>query len=156
SPPHVRKSCTIPPHHSVEEPAMSPPVRRSSRLFGRFVLFALLLAGGGGLAAVAQAPLPPRAHLKPGPQDTGDFPKRFTYSLSVDPHWIGKSDIFWYEYRTNAGKQWYRVNARVPSKEPLFDRAKVAGLLSEQVRKPLDPLQLPITRATLEDDGVKF
>src|SRR5262249_17780266 len=87
---------------------------------------------------------------------TNEFLRQFTYSLAVEPHWIGKSDLFWYEYRTHQGKQWYRVNARAKTKEPLFDRAKLAGLLSEQVRKPLDPLQLPLTRASVDDDGVKF
>ena len=59
-------------------------------------------------------------------------------------------------YRTSAGKQWYRVQPRDKTKEPLFDRVKLAALLSEEVRKPLDPLQVPLTRGALSDDGLKF
>ena len=131
---------------------MSLPVRRSSRLFGRFVLFALLLAGGGGLAAFAQAPAPQRANFKQAHKYTGDFLKQFTYSLTVDPHWIGKSDIFWYEYRTSTGKHFVRVNPQQGTRTPLFDRVKLATQLSEMTKKPLEPAQLPLTRVSVSDD----
>jgi dipeptidyl-peptidase-4 len=122
-----------------------------------------VLIGTSWLLTVTAAAQPPAettrltgANFKQAHKYSNEFLRQFTYSLLVDPHWIGKSDLFWYEYRTHQGKQWYRVNPRAKSKEALFDRAKLAGLLSEQVRKPLDPLQLPLTRASVDDDGVKF
>src|SRR5262249_46951695 len=87
---------------------------------------------------------------------SAEFIRQFVYSTSVAANWIGKSDTFWYEYRTSKGKQWYRVNPREATKEPLFDRVKLAAQLSEQARKPLDPLQLPLTRITLSDDAGKL
>src|SRR5262249_2032816 len=69
---------------------------------------------------------------------------------------VGKTDSFWYEYRTSKGRQWYLVNPAQAKKDPLFDRVKMAAQLSEEVRKPLDPLQLPIIRGSISDDGAKF
>ena len=111
-------------------------------------------------AATAQPPTaPPKvtgANFKLANKYSNDFLKQFIYSTAVEPHWIDKGDSFWYEYRTSSGKQWYRVNPGLKTKEPLFDRVKLAGQLSELVRKPLDPLQLPLTGASLSSDGAKF
>src|SRR5207249_9006825 len=54
------------------------------------------------------------------------------------------------------GKQWYKVQPSQAKKEPLFDRVKLAAQLSEAVRKPLDPIFLPVTRGSLSEDGAKF
>jgi dipeptidyl aminopeptidase/acylaminoacyl peptidase len=123
----------------------------------------VLLAAGGMLRAVTEAAPPPvemtrrtGANYKQARQYSNEFLRQFTYSTTVEPHWIGKTDSFWYEYQTSKGKQWYRVHPRDRSREPLFDRVQVAALLSEQVRKPLDPLQLPLARASLTDDAAKF
>ena len=120
----------------------------------------LLVFGLTALTATAQAPaeLTPvmSANFKQAHNYSSTFLRQFVYSTSVEPRWIGKTDGFWYEYRTSKGKQWYRVDPRGATKLPLFDRSRLAASLSEEVRKPLDPLQLPISRATLSEDGVKF
>jgi hypothetical protein len=36
--------------------------------------------------------------------------EKMVFSISVDPHWLKKSDRFWYEYETPAGKKWYIVD----------------------------------------------
>jgi dipeptidyl-peptidase 4 len=82
--------------------------------------------------------------------------RQFVYDTSVTPHWIGKTDIFWYSFRTSQGTNYYRVNPKLKTKEPLFDRAKLGTLLSEMVRKPLDPASLPITRLSVNDEGTKL
>ena len=82
--------------------------------------------------------------------------RQFVYDTSVTPNWIGKSDSFWYSFRTSAGVNYYRVNPKTSSREPLFDQAKLAALLSEMVQKPLEATLLPITRATMNDEGTKF
>jgi dipeptidyl-peptidase 4 len=122
----------------------------------------LLLVVGGVLLTVSRAEQPPaemarpRANFKQAHRYSNEFLRQFIYTTAVEPHWIGKTDAFWYEYRTSKGKQWYRVRPHDRSKEALFDRVRMAALLSEQVRKPLDPLQLPLTNASLTDDGAKF
>jgi dipeptidyl aminopeptidase/acylaminoacyl peptidase len=126
------------------------------------VVVALCVSAGMmiSLVAVAQSPAPAArvmgANFKQANRYSDAFLKGFTYSTSVEPQWIGKTDVFWYEYRTSKGKDWYKVYPSQAKKEQLFDRVKLAGQLSEEVRKPLDPLQLPITRATMSDDGAKF
>jgi hypothetical protein len=136
------------------------PLLRNLRL--KSPLLGLLVLGALAFGLVAQAQSPSQttrvsgANYKQANKFSEAFLKQFTYSTSVEPHWIGKSDAFWYEYRTSQGKQWYKVQPSQAKKEPLFDRVKLAGQLSVEVRKPLDPLQLPLTRGSLSDDGAKF
>jgi dipeptidyl-peptidase-4 len=133
-------------------------------LFRRLCSIRLVVPLAAGLllavVASAQPPAAPArvtgANFKLANKYSNEFLKQFIYSTTVEPHWIGKTDLFWYEYRTSTGKQWYRVNPGLKTKDPLFDRVKLAGQLSESVRKPLDPLQLPLIGASLSDDGVKF
>jgi dipeptidyl-peptidase 4 len=80
----------------------------------------------------------------------------FLYDTAVNPVWIGKTDNFWYSYRTNSGSNYYRVNPKLGVKEPLFDRDKLATQLSAMVQKPLEPGLLPLTRITLNDEGTKL
>lgn len=35
---------------------------------------------------------------------------KLVFSTSVDPHWLKKSDRFWYTYETTNGKNWYIVD----------------------------------------------
>jgi dipeptidyl-peptidase-4 len=123
----------------------------------------IVLVAIGALLAISGAAQPPAertrsagANFKQANKFSNELLKQFMYSAAIEPHWIGKSDSFWYEYRTSKGKQWYRVNPGLKVKEPLFDRVKLAGVLSEETHKPLDPLQLPLTQGSLSDDGAKF
>jgi dipeptidyl aminopeptidase/acylaminoacyl peptidase len=85
-----------------------------------------------------------------------DFLRQFVYSTSVLPSWIGKSDDFWYSYRTSKGTTWWRVDPKQATKTPLFDHAKLATQLSEAVKKPLEAAQLPLNRLTINDEGTKI
>jgi dipeptidyl aminopeptidase/acylaminoacyl peptidase len=77
----------------------------------------------------------------------------FVYSTAVVPNWIGKTDEFWYEYRTSKGKHFVRVSPRQGTRGPLFDAVKLATQLSEMTRKPLEPALLPLARVRVSDDG---
>jgi dipeptidyl aminopeptidase/acylaminoacyl peptidase len=85
-----------------------------------------------------------------------DFLRQFVYSTSVTPSWIGKTDEFWYSYRTSKGTTWWRVDPKRANKAPLFDHAKLATQLSEAVKKPLEAAQLPLNRLTISDEGTKI
>src|SRR5437764_314131 len=101
----------------------------------------LLIMSGLMFGLVAQAQQPTRvagANFKQANKYADAFLKQFTYSMSVEPNFIGKSDAFWYVFQTSTGRQWYKVSPNPAKKEPLFDRVKLAGQLSEEVRKPLD------------------
>src|SRR5581483_3778448 len=66
-----------------------------------------------------------RANYKLANQFNKNYVRQFVYDTSVTPHWIGKTDTFWYSYRTSQGTNYYRVNPKLKTKEPLFDRAKL-------------------------------
>lgn len=129
-----------------------PSLAKNLRLLGLLVATGLMFS----LVASAQTPTRVVANYKQANRYSDAFLKQFTYSTAVEPQWIGKSDAFWYEYRTSKGKQWYKVTPGQAKKEPLFDRVKLAAQLSEQVRKPLDPLTLPVTRGSISEDGARF
>lgn len=144
---------------------MSQPVvrSRSKSQLRRGVLglvFLLIPAGWLLLPAASQTPadaqLVKGANFKQAYKYSSEFLKQFVYSNSVTANWIGSSDMFWYQFNTSKGKQWYRVNAREGTKEPLFDRVKLGAQLSELVRKPLDPQRLPLTQVSLSDEATKL
>ncbi len=80
----------------------------------------------------------------------------FLYDTSVTPHWIGKSDHFWYSFRTSDGTNYYKVNPRLATRERLFDRDKLGNLLSSMVQKPLEPALLAIERLVVNDEASKI
>jgi dipeptidyl-peptidase 4 len=87
---------------------------------------------------------------------SNEFLQQFSYDTAVTPHWIGKTDGFWYSYRTSGGTHYWRVDPEKGAKTPLFDQGRLATLLSETVHKPTDANQLPITRVSLNEDGTRL
>ncbi|MFO0881654.1 MAG: prolyl oligopeptidase family serine peptidase [Gemmataceae bacterium] len=80
----------------------------------------------------------------------------FTYSTLVMPSWIGKSDRFWYAYRTSKGTQFYLVDPTKKDKRPLFDHDRLAAQLADQTRKPIEGHSLPISQGKVNDEGTIF
>lgn len=86
--------------------------------------------------------------------------------LSVSANWIEESDIFWYSYKTPAGKNYYYVNAATRSKVPLFDSRYMAAEIRKLSHRPYNELDLPLrniefekkstTRFTFMVDSLKF
>ena len=64
------------------------------------------------------------------------------FSLSVDPHWLKKSDRFWYMYETTEGKKWYIVDPAKGEKKVLFDNADLAAKITRIVKDPFDAQHL--------------
>ena len=84
---------------------------------------------------------------------SSSYLRQRTYSTSVQPNWIGKTDRFWYSYRTAAGTRYSIVDPIASTKHPLFDHERLAGQLSVELRKPIDALTLSLRRAKVDDDG---
>lgn len=97
-----------------------------------------------------------RANYRQAFHFNAEFLRQFVYSTSVTPQWIGKTDTFWYSYRTSRGTDYWRVDPKSATKNPLFDRAKLAMQLSELTQKPVDPAQLPLERPSLNEGGTKL
>jgi dipeptidyl aminopeptidase/acylaminoacyl peptidase len=64
--------------------------------------------------------------------------------LAVNANWIEESDIFWYSFKTSAGKNYFYVNAVTKSKLPMFDSKYMASELRKLTHHPYNDLDLPI------------
>ncbi len=107
-------------------------------------------------AAPAEQERARRANYKQAFKYSADYLKQFVYDTAVLPNWVGKTDTFWYSFRTSQGTRYWRVNPRQGSKEPLFDHVKLGTLLSEATQKPLEARMLPLTRVSINDEGSKL
>ena len=86
--------------------------------------------------------------------------------LAVNANWIEESDIFWYSFKTSAGKNYFYVNAATKSKQPMFDSKYMASELRKLTHHPYNDLDLPIkdikfekkstTKFTFVVDSTKF
>ncbi len=86
--------------------------------------------------------------------------------LSVNAHWIAGSDVFWYSYKTSAGKNFYIVDASAKSKKLMFDSKFMAAELRKLTLHPYNDLDLPInnlkflhkstSRVTFKVDSIQF
>lgn len=87
---------------------------------------------------------------------SSSYLRQFVYDTAVRPNWIGESDQFWYSFRNSAGTHYWRVIPERATKEPLFDRNRLASQLSELTRKPQDPAQLVLGRAQVNSEGTEL
>lgn len=86
--------------------------------------------------------------------------------LAVDANWIEESDIFWYSFKTSAGRNFYYVNAATKAKQLLFDSKYMAAELRKLTNRPYNELDLPLkeikfekkstTKFTFMVDSIKF
>jgi dipeptidyl aminopeptidase/acylaminoacyl peptidase len=117
----------------------------------------LLLCGG---ASPAAAPSDSNRITRPNYQQamkyTTDFLRQYVYDSSVNPQWIGKTEVFWYSFRTSKGTRYWKVNSQLATKEPLFDHARLAMALSQEAKKPYEQHALPLSRGRMNDEGTKF
>ena len=133
---------------------MSTRTLKPARIAARAI--AALGLGFTVIAAGADRDAPKTPNYKKAIQFGAAELRPFVYDTAINPNWIGKTDSFWYSFRTSEGTAYYRVNSRLGTKDPLFDRVKLGTLLTETLQKPFDPATLPITRLTLNDEGSKL
>ena len=75
--------------------------------------------------------------------------EKIIFSTTVDPHWLKKSDRFWYIYETTEGKKWYIVDPATAGRRLMFDNDKMAAAISRIVKDPFDAKHLGL-------DSLKF
>lgn len=78
--------------------------------------------------------------------------QRVTYSSTLQPRWIGKTDSMWYNWRNRQGTGFYLVYPPTKVKRPLFDHVKLAAALATAHRKPYEPNALPFTTLNFTKD----
>src|SRR5438309_845266 len=96
--------------------------------------------------ARADRQAPARANYKQALKYSAANLAPLTYSSTVMPGWIGKTDSFWYAYRTSKGTAYWQVDPGQKTKKPLFDHEKLASQLAELSRKPVEATQLSLSR----------
>ena len=78
--------------------------------------------------------------------------RKMVYSTSVEPHWLKRSQRFWYEYESPNGKYWYIVDPATRNKKMLFDPAGLAAEITLIMRDPLNEQHLPIEKLKFTED----
>jgi len=83
---------------------------------------------------------------------------KMVFTTSVDPHWLKKSDRFWYVYETSEGKKWYIVDPAKGEKKLLFDNEKMAAAITRIVKDPFDAqhLGLDSMRFIKDENWIQF
>ncbi len=84
--------------------------------------------------------------------------EKMVFSLNVDPHWLKKSDKFWYMYETTNGKKWYLVDAAKGEKRLLFENAVLAAKLTRITDDAMDAQHLTIDsmRFVRDEEWLQF
>src|SRR5258705_3732796 len=121
----------LPPCVDVSGPA--PPISISNKYFtvykSSLLMFRILLSYLLLISCFTQAQ--PTPVVKANDQAAARWsPKKLdkmVFTTSVDPHWLKKSDRFWYMYETSGGKKWYIVDPEKAEKKLLFDNEKLAA-----------------------------
>lgn len=74
-------------------------------------------------------------------------------SLSVSPHFIGKTDTFWYTYRTGDGLFYYFVDPAKKLQRHLFNREKMTSKLTAITHLPLNARELQLQNIFFKEDN---
>ena len=77
---------------------------------------------------------------------------KMVFSTSVRPIWFKTSDLFWYEYKTSEGTNWYVADPAKATQQELFDKVKLATELTQITKDPFDAQNLPLKELRLKDD----
>ena len=71
----------------------------------------------------------------------------------VSPHWIEKTNRFWYRRVEKKESQFILVDAEANSVAPAFDHARLAAALSMASKKDYKPSELPLLEFDFVDSG---
>jgi dipeptidyl aminopeptidase/acylaminoacyl peptidase len=82
--------------------------------------------------------------------------RRLTYSTTVAPHFIGKTDSLWYNWKDRNGSTFLLIVPATKAKKPLFDHTKLAAALATAHHKPYDANTLPFTTLIFTKDHKRF
>jgi dipeptidyl aminopeptidase/acylaminoacyl peptidase len=83
-------------------------------------------------------------------------PNLTAYSNAVQPHFLGKTDSMWYNWRDHTGSHFLLVIPALKAKKPLFDQAKLASQLSTIGHHYYNSNELPFATVTFLKDHKGF
>ncbi len=121
---------------------------------GILTLLLILFVPFGALEAQERGTDGPRANWAQAERFSSSNLNTYLHSSSVNPQFIDEdeSDEFWYRFQDSEGTRWMRVNPEAPSRQPLFDHALMARLLTETLGTPTDRQNLDLENVEFTDD----
>ncbi len=78
---------------------------------------------------------------------------KLAFKTQVVPHFIGKSDRFWYKLDSRGGKEFVLVDPALNTRQPAFDQARLAAALSAASAKAYEANNLPFDSIEFIKDG---
>ena len=79
--------------------------------------------------------------------------RHLIFIADVSPHWIEKTNRFWYHRVGPKGADFVLVDADHNTSAPVFDHAQLAAALSRATKQTYEPTELPFDSIDLVDDG---
>ncbi len=134
---------------------MSAPVRSLRPRFVR-ACAALVLLGVSAVGATAQQTHTNTANWTLANKFTPEALRPILYSSAVDPHWIGKTDSMWYNWKDHNGSAFYLVVPSLKVKRALFDQVKMAAALTAASGHAYESYNLPFTSVDFGKDHKTF
>jgi len=98
----------------------------------------------GTLMLTSVSPLAQEANFELAERFTTQKMEKLIGTTDVLPNWIEDSDDFWYAWEDASGKNWFYVDIEARNQRELFDRQELAGLLSEEFKRPFNAKDLDL------------
>lgn len=75
------------------------------------------------------------------------------YVADVAPHWIAKTNRFWYRKASPRGAEFFLVDPAQTATKPAFDQTRIATALSKEAKREYKPMELPFDTFEFSEDG---
>lgn len=82
--------------------------------------------------------------------------RKMVGDFTVNPHWLHKSDKFWYSYKTSTGTKYYLVDPAQKKRSRLFDNNAMTEKLVAITNKSYNPHDLPIKKIEFKENNREF
>jgi dipeptidyl-peptidase 4 len=79
--------------------------------------------------------------------------RHVVFPADEEPHWIEKTDRFWYRRVSPKGTEFVLVDAGENTSGPGFDQAQLAAKLSQVTKRQFEPFDLPFSDIEFLDGG---
>jgi dipeptidyl aminopeptidase/acylaminoacyl peptidase len=78
--------------------------------------------------------------------------RHHAYVAEVTPHWIAKTNQFWYSKTSQKGTEFLLVDPAQNETKPAFDQARLAAALVTSTKREITPTHLPFESFEFTDD----
>jgi len=79
--------------------------------------------------------------------------RQVVFPADLEPHWIEKTNRFWYRRVSSKGTEFVLVDAGRNSSGPAFDQTRLAEKLSQVSKRQFEPFDLPFPDVEFVNDG---